>query len=159
MVFGAVLDLPESQGRTPEASRQDEFVTHSHVEVGMMDFIMKLPMTTCGVDYIWVIVDRLTKSAHFISIAESISTEKLANVYIRPVVVRHRVLVSMIPDRDVRSTSRIWRDFHEELGTHLLFGTTYHPQTKGQSDKTVHTLEDMIRACVLDFIGAVILIF
>ena len=71
-----------------------------------MDFVTKLPRTTQGVDSIWVIVERLTKSAHFILIFESISTEKLSDIYVWEVVVRHRVPVSLFLDRDVCFTSR-----------------------------------------------------
>ena len=71
-----------------------------------MDFITKLPRTARGVDAIWVIVDRLTKSAHFIPISESISAEKLADIYVREVVARHGVPVSVVSDRDVRFTPR-----------------------------------------------------
>ena len=119
-----------------------------------MDFITKLPRTARGVDSIWVIVDRLTKSAHFIPIQESISAEKLADIYIREIVARHGVPVSVISDRDVRFTSRFWKRFHDELGTRLHFSTAFHPQTDGQSERTIQTLEDMLRACVLDFGGS-----
>ena len=119
-----------------------------------MDFITKLPRTARGVDSIWVIVDRLTKSAHFILIQESISAEKLADIYIREIVARHGVPVSVISDRDVRFTSRFWKKFHDELGTRLHFSTAFHPQTDGQSERTIQTLEDMLRACVLDFSGS-----
>ena len=119
-----------------------------------MDFITKLPRTARGVDSIWVIVDRLTKSAHFIPIPESISAEKLADIYIREIVARHGVPVSVISDRDVRFTSRFWKRFHDELGTRLHFSTAFHPQTDGQSERTIQTLEDMLRACVLDFGGS-----
>ena len=78
-----------------------------------MDFIMKLPRTARGVDSIWVIVDILTKSAHFILIPESISVEKLADIYVREVVVRYGVSVSVVSYHDVRLTSRFWRKFHE----------------------------------------------
>ena len=80
-----------------------------------------------GVDSIWIIVDRLTKSAHFIPIAESISAEKLADIYVREVVVRNGVSVSIVSNCDARFTSRFWRKCHEELGTQLHFSTTYHP--------------------------------
>ena len=102
-----------------------------------MDFIMKLPRKACRVDSIWVIVDRLTKSAHFIPIQESISAEKLADIYIREIVARHGVPVSVILDRDVRFTSRFWKRFHEDLGTILHLSTTFHPQTNGQSEQTI----------------------
>ena len=119
-----------------------------------MDFITKLPRTKRAVDAIWVIVDRLTKSAHFIPISESISAEKLAYVYVREVVARHGVPVLVVSDRDVRFTSRFWGKFHEELGTQLHFSTTYHPQTDSQSERMIQTLEDMLRECVLDFGGS-----
>ena len=92
-----------------------------------MDFITKLPRTMCGVDSIWVIVDRLTKITYFIPIQKSISAEKLAEIYIREVVARHGVPVSVVYDRDVRSTSRFWKRFHGELSTHLHFSITFHP--------------------------------
>ena len=82
-----------------------------------MDFTTKLPRTTRGVDAIWVIVDMLTKSAHFIPISESISAEKLVDIYVLEVVAKHGVPVSVVSDKDVRFTSRFWKKFHEELGT------------------------------------------
>ena len=94
-----------------------------------MDFITKLPNTTRDVDFIWVIIDRLTKTVHFIPIFESISTEKLADIFVREVVVRHGVPVFVVSDHDVRFTSRFWRKFHEKLGTQFHFSTAYHPQT------------------------------
>ena len=93
-----------------------------------MDFITKLPKTARGVDSIWVIVDRLTKSAHFIPIQDSISAEKLADIYVREVAARHGVPVSVVSDRDVRFTSRFWKRFHDEMGTRLHFNTAFHPQ-------------------------------
>ena len=92
-------------------------------------------------------------SVHFIPIQESISIEKLAEIYIREVVARHGVLVSVVSDRDVHFTSRFWKRFHDEMGTRLHFSTTFHPQTDGQSERTIHTLEDILCACVLDFGG------
>ncbi|KAJ9541893.1 hypothetical protein OSB04_028399 [Centaurea solstitialis] len=84
-----------------------------------MDLITKLPRTPRNVDAIWVIVDRLTKSAHFIAINESSSSEKLSDIYIKEIVARHGVPVTIISDRDVRFTSRFWSKFHEDLGTKL----------------------------------------
>ncbi|CAH1446825.1 unnamed protein product [Lactuca virosa] len=123
-------------------------------EQNSMDFITKLPRTARGVDVIWVIVDRLTKSVHFLAISESSSAEKLAEIYVREVVARNGVPMSIVSDRNVRFTSRFWKKFHEELGTRLHFSTTYHPQTDGQSERTIQTLEDMLRACVMDFGGS-----
>ncbi|KAL4585882.1 hypothetical protein LXL04_010509 [Taraxacum kok-saghyz] len=118
-----------------------------------MDFITKLPRTTRGADTIWVVVDRLTKSAHFLAIKESSSAEKLAEIFVREIVTLHGVPVSIVSDRDARFTSRFWNKFQEELGTRLHFSTAFHPQTDGQSERTIQTLEDMLRACAIDFGG------
>ncbi|KAJ9535388.1 hypothetical protein OSB04_un001497 [Centaurea solstitialis] len=119
-----------------------------------MDLVTGLPKTVRKHDAIWVVVDRLTKSAHFIAIREASSSEVLADIYVREIVARHGVPVTVISDRDVRFTSRFWSKFHEELGTKLQFSTAFHPQTDGQSERTIRTLEDMLRACVLDFGGS-----
>ncbi|KAJ9562962.1 hypothetical protein OSB04_008122 [Centaurea solstitialis] len=119
-----------------------------------MDLVTGLPRTVRRHDAIWVVVDRLTKSAHFIAIREASSSEVLADIYVREIVARHGVPVTVISDRDVRFTSRFWSKFHEELGTTLQFSTAFHPQTDGQSERTIRTLEDMLRACVLDFGGS-----
>ena len=118
-----------------------------------MDFVVGLPLTKGKYDAIWVIVDRLTKSAHFIPINERYSLEKLANLYIKEIVSRHGVPVSIVSDRDPRFTSRFWKSFQECLGTKLNMSTAYHPQTDGQSERTIQTLEDMLRVCVVDFKG------
>ncbi|GKD72879.1 reverse transcriptase domain-containing protein, partial [Tanacetum coccineum] len=119
-----------------------------------MDFITKLPRSKSGHDTIWVIVDRLTKSAHFLAIREDCSTEKLAKIYIDEIVVRHGVPVSIISDRDGRFTSCCWQIVQKDLGTRLDMSTAYHPQTDGQSERMIQTLEDMLRACVIDFHGS-----
>ncbi|KAK1433348.1 hypothetical protein QVD17_10258 [Tagetes erecta] len=123
-------------------------------EMITMDFVMGLPRTRKGNDAIWVIVDRLTKSAHFLPIKESAGAEQLAQLYVDEIVARHGVPVSIVSDRDGRFTSRYWRQFHEALGTKLEMSTAYHPQTDGQSERTIQTLEDMLRACVIDFGGS-----
>ncbi|GKA63182.1 putative reverse transcriptase domain-containing protein [Tanacetum coccineum] len=97
-----------------------------------MDFITKLPKTKSGHDTIWVIVDRLTKSAHFLAMREDYSTERLAKLYIDEIVARHGVPVSIISDRDGRFTSRCWQTVQKALGTRLDMSTAYHPQTDGQ---------------------------
>ncbi|GJX10170.1 putative reverse transcriptase domain-containing protein [Tanacetum coccineum] len=116
-----------------------------------MDFITKLPKTAAGYDSIWVIVDRLTKSAHFLPMKETDSTEKLTRLYMKEIVARHGIPVSIISDRDSHFTSRVWQSLHKALGTQLDLSTAYHPQTDGQSERTIQTLEDMLRACVIDF--------
>ncbi|GJT45980.1 reverse transcriptase domain-containing protein [Tanacetum coccineum] len=112
-----------------------------------MDFITKLPKTTAGFDSIWVIVDRLTKSAHFLPMRETDLTEKLTRLYMKEIVARHGIPVSIISDRDSHFTSRVWQSLHKALGTQLNLSTAYHPQTDGQSERTIQTLEDMLRAC------------
>ncbi|GJX97914.1 putative reverse transcriptase domain-containing protein [Tanacetum coccineum] len=116
-----------------------------------MDFIIKLPKTSTGQDTIWVIVDRLTKSAHFLSMKEIDSIEKLARQYLKEVLSRHEVPFSIISDRDSRFTSQFWQLLQKTLGTQMDMSTAYHLQTDGQSERTIQTLEDMLRACVIDF--------
>ncbi|KAD0553101.1 hypothetical protein E3N88_44080 [Mikania micrantha] len=116
-----------------------------------MDFITKLPKTASGCDTIWVIVDRLTKSAHFLPIKETDKLDKLTRIYLKEVVSRHGVPISIISDRDSRFMTHFWKSLHKALRTRLDMGTAYHPQTDGQSERTIQTLEDMLRACVIDF--------
>ncbi|GKA88461.1 reverse transcriptase domain-containing protein [Tanacetum coccineum] len=106
---------------------------------------------SAGYDSIWVIVDRLTKSAHFLPIKETDSTKKLTRLYMKEIVARHGIPVSIISDRDSHFTLRFWQSLHKALGTQLDLSTAYHPQTDGQSERTIQTLEDMLRACVIDF--------
>ncbi|XP_074346826.1 uncharacterized protein LOC141685630 [Apium graveolens] len=119
-----------------------------------MDFIVGLPRTKSGHDAIWVIIDRLTKSAHFLPINEKSSLDKLVHLYVREIVLRHGVPVSIVSDRDPRFNSRFWKQFQECLGTKLNMSTAYHPQTDGQSERTIQTIEDMLRSCAIDFAGS-----
>ncbi|GJT49722.1 putative reverse transcriptase domain-containing protein [Tanacetum coccineum] len=123
-------------------------------EVIAMDFVTKLPKTSSGHDKMWVIVDRLTKSAHFLPMREDYKMERLARLYLNEIVARHGVPISIISDRDSRFTSRFWQSMQEALGTRLYMSMAYHPQTDGQSERTIQTLEEMLRVCVLDFEGS-----
>ncbi|GKA33970.1 putative reverse transcriptase domain-containing protein [Tanacetum coccineum] len=116
-----------------------------------MDFVTKFPKTATGQDTIWVIVDRLTKSAHFLPMREDDTLEKLTRQYLKEVVSKHGVPVSIISNRDGKFMSHFWKSLKKALGTRLDMSTTYHPETDGQSERTIQTLEDMLRACVLDF--------
>ncbi|GJR48755.1 putative reverse transcriptase domain-containing protein [Tanacetum coccineum] len=116
-----------------------------------MDFITKLPRSSQGFDTIWVIVDRLTKSAHFLPIRENDPLDKLARLYLNRIVARHGIPISIICDRDERFTSNFWRSFQRALGTDVSMSTVYHLETDGQSERTIQTLEDMLCACVIDF--------
>ncbi|GJW96097.1 reverse transcriptase domain-containing protein [Tanacetum coccineum] len=119
-----------------------------------MEFITKLPMSSGGHDTIWVIVDRLTKSAYFLATREDYSIEKFLRLYIDEIVARHGVPMSIISDRDGRFTSWFWQSLQKALGTRLDMSTAYHPRTDGQSEFTIQALEDMLRACVIDFGGS-----
>jgi hypothetical protein len=118
-----------------------------------MDFVVGLPKAPSGQDAIWVIVDRLTKCAHFLPLKITDSMEKLASMYIREIVRLHGVPASIVSDRDARFTSKFWQRLQDAMGTKLSFSSAYHPQTDGQSERTIQTLEDMLRLCVLDFKG------
>ena len=115
---------------------------------------MGLPRTQAGNDAIWVVVDRLTKSAHFLPILVTCPLEKLAGMYIKEIVRLHGVPKSLISDRDPRFTSRFWGALQKAFGTELRLSTAYHPQSDGQSERTIQTLEDMLRACALDSRGS-----
>jgi hypothetical protein len=119
-----------------------------------MDFIVGLPKTPSGHDSIWVIVDRLTKSAHFIPVKITFSLEKLAKLYIKEIVSLHGVPLRIASDRDPRFVSKFWKSLHRALGTKLDFSTAYHPQSDGQTERVNQILEDMLIACVLEFKGA-----
>ncbi|GJU52369.1 putative reverse transcriptase domain-containing protein [Tanacetum coccineum] len=121
---------------------------------GYLWILCKFPRTSSGHDTIWVIVDRLTKSAHFLPMREDYKMERLARLYLNEIVARHGMPISIISDRDSRFTSRFWQSMQEALGTPLDMSTAYHPQTDGQSECTIQTLENMLRACILDFEGS-----
>ena len=80
--------------------------------------------------------------------------EKFYGLYMREIVRLHGVPVSIVSDRDSRFTAHFWKSFQKAIGTQLMMSTAFHPQTNGQSEMTIHVLEDMIRACILDFKGS-----
>lgn len=116
-----------------------------------MDLIMKMPKTLGGYGNIWVVVDRLTKFAHFLQIKETDKVEKLTRTYLKEIARLYGVLIYIICDRDCRFTSRFLQSLQKSLGTRLDMSIAYHPQTNGQSDRTIQNLEDMVRSCVIDF--------
>ncbi|GJW37541.1 ty3-gypsy retrotransposon protein [Tanacetum coccineum] len=120
----------------------------------VMDFVTKLPRTSSGHDTIWVIMNRLDLSAHFLPMREDYKIDRLARLYLNKIVARHGVSISIISDRDSHFTSRFWQSIQEALGTRLDISMAYHHQTDGQSERTIQTLEDMLRVCVLDFKGS-----
>ncbi|GJU74958.1 reverse transcriptase domain-containing protein [Tanacetum coccineum] len=116
-----------------------------------MDFVTKLPKSSQGHDTIWVIVDRLTKSAIFIPMRENDPMKNWQQDVPKGGITRHGIPVLIICDRDPRFSSNFWKSLQKALGTNLDMSTAYHPEIDGQSERTIQTLEDMLRACVIDF--------
>jgi transposase InsO family protein len=119
-----------------------------------MDFVTGLPLTLKKKDMIWVIVDRLTKSTHFLAINQKDSREKLVNLYVQEIVSKYGVPKTIVSDRGSIFTSAFWKQLHEALGSKLDFSAAYHQQTEGQTERTNQILEDMLRACALNFGGS-----
>jgi transposase InsO family protein len=114
-----------------------------------MDFIMGLPSTQSGYDSIWVIVDRLTKVAHFIPVKTIYLGPQLAELYMSRIVCLHGVPKKIVSDRETQFTSKFWERLHETLDTQLCFSSAYHPQIDGQTERVNPILEDMLRTCAL----------
>ncbi|KAA0047446.1 pol protein [Cucumis melo var. makuwa] len=119
-----------------------------------MDFITGLPRTLRGFTVIWVVVDRLTKSAHFVPGKSTCTASKWAQLYMSEIVRLHGVPVSIVSDRDARFIFKFWKGLQTALGTRLDFSTTFHPQTDGQTERLNQVLENMLRACALEFPGS-----
>ena len=119
-----------------------------------MDFVVGLPVIGRKHDSVWVMVDRLTKSDHFLPMRTDYSLDKLTELYIREIVRLHEIPISILSNRDPRFTSRFWGKLQEALGTRLNFNTTFHRQTDEQSERVIQVLEDMLRSCVIDYEGS-----
>ena len=118
-----------------------------------MDFITGLPRTCRQHDSIWVIVGRMTKSSCFLAIKTTYLTEDYAKLYLTKIVRLNGVSLSIISDRGPQFTSHFWKSFQKGLGIKVNLTTTFRPQTDGQAERTIQTLEDMLRDCVIDFKG------
>src|SRR4051812_9883620 len=116
-----------------------------------MDFITGSPTFSRGNDSIWVIVDRLSKVAQFLPVKTTYHSSKLAELYIARIVSLRGVPKNIVSDRGTQFTSRFLKKVQEGLGTRLDFSTAYHPQTNGQTERVNQILEDMLRACVLEY--------
>ncbi|WVZ90691.1 hypothetical protein U9M48_036972 [Paspalum notatum var. saurae] len=116
-----------------------------------MDFIVGLPRTPKGNDSIWVIVDRSTKSAHFIPVNTRFDTAKLAKIYVQNILRLHGAPLSIVSDRGPQFTAKFWKSLHKAMDTKLDYSTAYHPQTDGQTERVNQLLEDLLRACVLTY--------
>jgi transposase InsO family protein len=114
-----------------------------------MDFIVGLSCTSRGYNSIWVILDRLTKSAHFIHVATTYRVGQYVELYISHIVRYHGIPKTIISNRGSIFVARFWEQLHECLGTHLIKILAYHPQTNGQTERVNQIIKDMLRACVL----------
>ena len=119
-----------------------------------MDFVSGFPLTQRKYDTVRVIVDRLTKSAHFLSIRLNYSMDRLAELYVSEIVRLHGIPFSIVSYCDPRFTSRFWKELQSAFGIRLNFSTAFHPQTNGQSERVIQVLEDMLQGHVLDFRGS-----
>jgi len=116
-----------------------------------MDFIVGLPNTSQKHDSIWVIIDRLTKTAHFLPVQTTYSAKKYAEIYLDQVICLHGVPKTIIYDRGAQFVARFWEQLQASLGTKLIRSSAYHPQTDGQTERVNQILEDMLRACVIQY--------
>ncbi|WVZ52374.1 hypothetical protein U9M48_003443 [Paspalum notatum var. saurae] len=116
-----------------------------------MDFIVGLPRTQKGYDSIWVIIDRFTKSAHFIPVKTIYHAKTYAELYIARILSLHGVPQTITSDSGSLFVSRFWGHLQTALGTSLIHSSSYHPQTSGQVERVNQILEDMLRACALTY--------
>jgi transposase InsO family protein len=116
-----------------------------------MDFIVGLPKISKWFDYIWVIVDRLTKIAHFLPVKTRDPVIFYAKLYIARILSLHGVPKTIISNRDTQFVSKLLKELHEAMGTKLIHSSAYYPQTRGQTERVNQILEDMLRSCVLTY--------
>nr|GEZ64389.1 putative reverse transcriptase domain-containing protein [Tanacetum cinerariifolium] len=137
----------------PKRVRAMNMILQSSIKDRILTTQKEVMDKSAGLQKVWVIMNRLTKSAYFLPMRKDYKMDSLARLYLNEIVARHGVLISIISDCDSRFTLRFWQSMQEALGTRLDMSTAYHPQTDGQSERTIQTLEDMLRACVRDFEG------
>jgi hypothetical protein len=118
-----------------------------------MDFIVSLALMACMFDSIWVIVDRLSKSAHFIPVHTRYDVRRYAEIYIAHVLYLHGVLKTIISDRGSQFVAHFWEQLHASQRTRLIHSSSYHPQTDGQTERVNQIFKDMLRDCVLEHRG------
>ena len=116
-----------------------------------MDFIAGVPRTTKRHDAIWVVMDRLTKAAHFLALKTTYISEQLANLYIKEITTLLGIPLSIVSDHDNKFVYECCHGFQTTMGTELHMSTAFHPQTDGQSERTIQTLEDMLISCTINY--------
>ena len=119
-----------------------------------MNFVIHLPRTSQKHDVLWVIVDLRTKSTHFLTLWMTFTLDEFYRLYIREIVWLRGVPVSIISNRDPKFTAHFWKSFQRAMGKQLMMSIAFHPQTDGQSERTIQVLKDMLQACVLDLKGS-----
>jgi hypothetical protein len=119
-----------------------------------MDFIVSLPLNACKFNLIWVIVDQLNKFAHFTPVNTNYNIQKYAEIYVARVLCLYGVLKMIISDRGSQFIAHFWEQLHASLGTHLIHSSVYHPQTDRQTKGVNQILEDVLRACVMEYPGS-----
>jgi hypothetical protein len=140
----------KAEHRHPEGLLQPHDIPKSKWEVISMDFIVGMPLMARRHDSIFVVVDTLTKSAHFIHVRTTYQAPNIAIVFISEIVRLRGVPKRIISDRGSVFTGRFWTSFQEALGTQLNFSTAYHPETDEHTKRMNQTLEDMLRTYVMD---------
>jgi hypothetical protein len=116
-----------------------------------MDFIVSLPNTSLRHDSIWVIIDRFTKTAHFLPVHTTYNAKKYAEIYLDQIVRLHGIPKTVISDCGAQFIAQFWEQLQDALGTKLIRSSAYHPQTDGQTERVNQILEDMLKACVLQY--------
>ncbi|GAU42813.1 hypothetical protein TSUD_288410 [Trifolium subterraneum] len=145
-----VCQKSKIEHQKPSGLLQPLFIPEWKCDSIAMDFVGGLPKTAKWNEVIWVVVDRLTKSTHFIAIKMGTLVPRLAEIYVEQIIRLHGIPSSIVSDRDPKFTSRFWESLQEALGTKLRLSSTYHPQTDGQSERTIQSLEDLLRVGVLE---------
>ena len=119
-----------------------------------MDLIVGLPRTLGGHDSIWVIVDWLTKFAHFLLVKTKHKAPRLKRFFVTEIVRLHGVPYRIVSDRDPKFTLQFWKEFRREMGIMLNLSTSNHPQTDGKTKRTIQTIKEMLRACIIESGGS-----
>jgi hypothetical protein len=114
-----------------------------------MDFIIGLPKSAKQNDAIMVVVEKLSKSSHFVPVKSTCKEIDISNLFMKGIFRLHGMPREIVSDRDTKFTSRFWKSLMDGFGTKLLFSTSYHPETNGQTERVNYILEDMLRMHVM----------